>query len=200
MNRIFAGAALSILLVAAPAAAQESQENRFLLEPYAGVFTDSYDISPDGENRGMQLGLRLGYEMGGRLRLLANAGYASSAHVGNPNGLPDYFVYDNTWALTTVGTEYDVIGGPTSIALGLQVGAGWRRLDRTGQVGSPEAYTDAYGGHGFSRMDMVVPGLTLRHRVSARTALMLSVQDQMFDVLEGPVNHSPAVSVGLSVR
>lgn len=178
MNRIFTGAALSLLLVSAPAVAQERQENRFRLEPYAGAFSDSYDISPDGNNTGMQVGLRVGYELGGRSRLLASAGYASSRHVGNPNGLAEYFVYDNTWALTTIGAEYDLIGGRTSAALGLQVGAGWRRLDRTGQVGSPEGYTDWYGGDGFSPVDVVVPGLTIRHRVSARTALMLNVQDQ----------------------
>jgi hypothetical protein len=199
MRRIVMGAVLSLAFAAAPVAAQELPENRLSLEPYAGALIDSYDISPDGENTGVLLGLRLGYDLGGRARLLADAAYAGSGNVSDPSGLESYFVYDNTWVLTTLGAEYDVVPGRTSLALGLRAGAGWRRVDHAGQVGDPGDQQRQDVG-GFSPVDLVVPSLTVRHEITARSALRLTLADNVFDVLEGPADHSPSISLGLSLR
>ena len=200
MRRIVFGTALSLVFAAAPAVAQDAASSRLSLEPYVGALNDSYDISPDGEKAALHLGLRLGYDLGARSRLLADVGYARASDVSNPSGLEDYFVYDNVWALTTLGAEYDAIPGRTSLALGLRVGAGWRRNDLSGKVGQPTPEQDWYSGGGFTAIPVAVPSLTLRREVHPRAALSLTLQDNMLDVLEGPVDHSPAVTVGVTLR
>lgn len=197
MNKYFFGMTMALSLLPLQLAAQQAPADRFRLEPYAGAFVDAYDISPDGKNTGALLGLRLGYAAGERARLTANVGYASSEHVSNPNRVTDYNVFDNNWVLTTVGAEYDVLPGRTSASLGLEVGAGWRKVSQAGMVGAPAA--EEFGTT-YSAYDVVVPALTVRHALSARTALSLSVRDHMFDVLEGPVDHSPAVTLGVVLR
>ena len=199
MRRIVMGTMLSLAFASAPLAAQERADNRFRLEPYVGAFDDSYDISPDGENTGALAGVRLGYELGSRARLLADAGFVASRNVSDPQGLQSYFVYENEWALTTVGAEYDVVPGRTSLVLGLRAGAGWRRVDLPGEIGSP-ADGDRQDGGGFSPVEVVVPTLTLRRELTRRTALKVELADHVFDVLEGPADHSPSISLGLSLR
>ena len=200
MRTIFVGTALSLLLAAAPAIAQDAAASRLSLEPYVGAIHDSYDISPDGEKAALHLGLRVGYEVGARTRLLADVGYARSSDVSDPAGLGDYFVYDNTWALTTVGAEYDVVSGRNSIALGLRLGAAWRRNDLSGQVGQPAPEQDRYSGGGFTAIPAAVPSLTLRREILPRAALTLTVQDHLLDVLDGPLDHSPAFALGVTLR
>ena len=200
MRWIVLGTVLSLAFAPARAAAQEPSSSRFRLEPYVGAYNDSYDISPDGENTAVRIGVRLGYDLGDRARVLADAAYARTANVSNPQGLESYFVYDNVWALTTLGAEYDVIAGPTSAALGLRAGAGWRRNDLSGKIGDPPAYADWYSGGGFSPIDVVVPSLTLRRNVARGAGVFLSLEDHIFDVLEGPTDHSPSLSIGLSLR
>ena len=198
MHRMIFGAALLLAVAATSAAAQEAPGSRLTLEPYAGAFLDSYDISPDGENVGPRAGLRFGYPLGGRARLVADASYATSNNVSDPQGLASYHLYRNVWALTTVGAEYDVVAGRTSVALGVRAGAGWRRIQLTGEVGSPGM--DPYGGGGFSAVDVAVPSLTIRRELTARASLALSLEHHAFDLLEGPAEHSPGVSVGLRLR
>lgn len=200
MRRILLGTALSLFFVAAPAVAQNASAGRLSLEPYVGAINDSYDISPDGEKTALNLGLRLGYDIGARTRLLADVGYARSSDVSNPAGLENYFVYDNVWALTTVGAEYDVVPGATSVALGLRVGAGWRRNDLSGEVGQPAPEQDWYSGGGFTAIPVAVPSLTLRRQILPRAALSLTAQDHILDLLDGPSDHSPALTVGVTLR
>lgn len=200
MRRILLGTVVSLAFAAAPAAAQELSTNRFRLEPYVGAFNDSYDISPDDENTGLRLGARLGYELGSRSRLLGDVAYTRTGNVSNPNGLENYFVYDNVWALTTVGAEYDVVPGPVSASLGLRAGAGWRRNDLSGKIGEPAPHTDWYSGGGFTPMDVVVPSLTVRLGSTRGAGVFVSLEDHIFDVLEGPADHSPSLSVGVSLR
>ena len=172
--------------------------NRFSLEPYVGAIKDPYDISPDDKNTSALFGFRVGYRTGARTRLLGNIGYTKSENVNNPQALSSYYVYDNTWLFTTAGAEFDVVPGNTSASLGLQGGAAWRRTDLESVVGSPIGSSEE--DRGFNASAVVIPSLTLRHRVSSRLGLMLSVHDNIFDVLEGPAQHGVGASIGVAFR
>lgn len=172
--------------------------NRFSLEPYGGAVKDAYDISPDGSNTAYLVGLKLGYRTGGRSRLIGNFGYSSSDNVSNPSGLGSYYVYDNTWLFTTAGAEYDVIPGRTSAALGVQAGAAWRRVDLDGQVGVPVGPSEE--DRGFSAQELIVPSITLRHRLTSRATIVAGLHDYISDVFEGPAQHGVAATLGVSFR
>jgi hypothetical protein len=172
--------------------------NRFSLEPYGGVIKDAFDVSPDDKNTSALVGLRLGYQLGWRTRLLANVGYSKSDDVANPQGLPAYFIYDNTWVFTTAGAEFDVVPGRTSAALGLQAGAAWRRVDLDGQVGTPLGTSQEDSG--FHASDVIVPSLTLRQRISNRLTISAGVHDNIFDVFDGPAKHGLAATFGVAFR
>ena len=171
--------------------------NRFSLDPYAGALKDAYDIGAPNDV-GMLVGFRVSYGTSSRTRLLGNFGYSNTENVANSQGLANYYIYDNVWVMTTAGGEFDVVPGRTSASLGLQAGAGWRRVDLEGQVGAPAFAPD--DNRNFTPYDVVLPSLTVRHRVSARAAVMASLQDHIFDVLEGRAHHSPALTFGVSFR
>ena len=172
--------------------------NRFSLEPYAGAMKDAYDGSIDDDNTGYLVGFRVGYQLSSRARLLGNVGYSRTDDVGDPNGAANYFVYDNTWVFTTAGGEFDVVPGRTSAALGLQGGVAWRKTDPDGIVGSPIGSPQE--DPGFSSYEVVIPSLTVRHRLSNRMTFAVGLQDNIFDVFEGPARHSLAVTAGISFR
>ena len=172
--------------------------NRFTLEPYAGAMKDAYDASPDGEDTGYLVGFRVGYALSSRTRLLGNVAYSESDNVSNPGGLPDYFMYDNNWVFTTAGAEFDVVPGRTSASLGLQGGVAWRKTDVDGSVGSPlgSPQTD----DSFSSQEVLIPALMLRHRFGSRWAAVVGLHDNIFDFLEGPAQHSLALTAGIAFR
>ena len=172
--------------------------NRFSFEPYAGAMNDAYDASPDDENTAYLVGFRVGYLLSYRSRLMGNIGYSKSDDVANPFGSPAYFVYDNTWVFTTAGGEFDVVPGRTSVSLGLQGGAAWRRLDLDGVVGAP--IDQPTPDDGFSAQEVLIPGLTFRHRLTNRMTVMAGLHDNIFDFLEGPAEHSLAVTAGIAFR
>jgi hypothetical protein len=172
--------------------------NRFSLEPYVGVVKDVYDASPDGDNTSFLGGLKVGYMLGGRTRLLANFAYSESDNVGNPGPLENFYTYDNTWIFTTGGGEFDVVPGRTSASLGLQVGAAWRRVDLDNQVGSPLGQSEE--DRGFSAHEVIIPSVTLRHRLTNRMTVVAGLQDNIFDVFEGPAQHGAAATLGISFR
>jgi len=191
-------------LVVAPSAAEAQRArrvevepaygNRFSLEPYAGAYNDAYDLS-DAQT-GFLFGMRLGYRLTSRARLLGNLGYAKTEDVAF-SVAPGVAVYDNVWVLTTAGAEYDVIPGRTSASLGVEGGVGWRRTDLA--EGDPAPGEDL-SSDSFASYEVVAPALTLQHRLSTRAALRLSLQDYMFDVFEGPVDHSIALTLGIAFR
>jgi hypothetical protein len=171
--------------------------NRFSLDPYAGALKDAYDIgAPD--DTGVLLGFRVSYGLTQRARLLGNFGYSNTENVANSEGLSSYYVYDNVWVMTTAGAEFDVVPGRTSASLGLQAGAGWRRVDLEGTVGAP-AFQPS-DTRTFTPYEVVLPSLTVRHRLTTRAAIMAALQDHIFDALGGPAQHSPALVMGVSFR
>lgn len=172
--------------------------NRFSLEPYAGAMNDAYDASPDGEHTAYLIGFRVGYMLSGRSRLIGNVAYSESDNVSDPSVATAYHLYDNTWVFTTAGGEFDVVPGRTSASLGLQGGAAWRRVDLDGAVGSP--LTAPEGDRNFSAQEVLIPSLSLRHRLTSRATIMAGLQDNIFDFLEGPAKHSLALTAGVSFR
>jgi hypothetical protein len=48
--------------------------------------------------------------------------------------------------------------------------------------------------------EVVAPALILRHHFTPRAGISASVQDYIFDVLDGTAQHSPAITVGLTLR
>jgi hypothetical protein len=193
------GAVLGLVLVAGPAAAQERATRVFAVEPYVGLFHDAYDIGANG-SMGALVGVRVGYDLSARARLVGNLGLGSSSDVTSVSpGLADYSIYGNRWLMTTAGVEYDVASGPTALALGLQAGAGWRQMRWEDQVGSP-ANPREFASNSYAFYDVVVPSLTLRRQITPRASVTLGVSDYVFDVLEWSPDHSPALSLGVSLR
>lgn len=170
--------------------------NRWSLEPYAGAFRDAYDLS--GVSTGYLVGGRIGYVIGPRWRLNANVGYNETRDVAY-SPVPTGVQYDNKWVLTTAGAEFDVVPGRTSASVGVNAGAGWRRVDLNDDGAVPQP-GQSLASTGFSAYEVVVPGVTLRHRLTSRAAVLLRFEDYMFDVFEGPTDHSLAVSLGLAFR
>jgi hypothetical protein len=112
------------------------------------------------------------------------------------NVSPTADIYDNVWVLTTAGAEYDVIPGRTSASLGAEAGFGWRRTDLAASLPDGQDLSS----DSFAAYEVIVPALTLRHRLGNRAAASLALQDYMFDVLEGPTQHSLALTFGLTFR
>ncbi|HSL70373.1 MAG TPA: hypothetical protein VK864_09035 [Longimicrobiales bacterium] len=171
--------------------------NRFYLEPYAGAMKDAYDIGASGDT-GYLLGLHVGYILGSRVRLLGNFGYSNAEDVADSQGLNSYYVYDNVWLMTTAGAEFDVVPGRTSAALGLQIGAGWRKLDLEETIGSPA--DSPLDDDRYAAYEMLLPSLTLRHWFSSRVGISAALRDHMFDIFDGTVQHSPAITLGVTWR
>ncbi|MGH7461510.1 MAG: hypothetical protein ACREMA_10850, partial [Longimicrobiales bacterium] len=132
------------------------------------------------------------------VRLVGNLNYSYAGDVSDPGPLTSYYVYDNVWVMTTGGLEFDVVPGNTSAALGVQAGVAWRKVELDETVGTPAG--PAESSDCFSSYEVVVPGLTLRHRLNGRATLVLGIYDHIFDLLEGPAQHSPALTLGASFR
>ncbi|HEX2168137.1 MAG TPA: hypothetical protein VHG09_12965 [Longimicrobiales bacterium] len=194
--------ALMLPLIAIPSDAEAQRRhdrwgssNPWSFSPYAGLFKDAFDISPDDENTGWMAGFRIGYDIGDRTRLLGDIGYAESDDVTSGPLVAGRNVYDNQYILTTGGAEYDILPGNTSVSIGTLLGGAWRKVvldEDAGDTVVPEF------GDGYSFYFAVVPALTVRHGFSSRTALEVSVRDYIFP--DGTVDHMPALNVGFRFR
>lgn len=204
LRRTILALAVVGLLIPADADAQRRRGgydrggNDFTFEPHVGFFRDAHDIGADDDRTTWLAGMRLGYRLTQRARLLGTLAYSQSDDVADAPDSDDYNLYDNTWIITTLGAEYDVIPGRTAVALGLQGGAGWRKTTFDEAVGTPDAPEPS--DDGYSAVDVVVPSITLRHWFARRAAITIGLQNYMFDVFEGPVDHSPAGSLGVTLR
>jgi hypothetical protein len=171
------------------------KKNPFSFAPYAGAWKDALDISQDDDNTGYLIGFRTGYDLGRRSRLVADIAYGETHDIANTSGLLNYNVYNNEWIMTTGGVEYDIIPGPTSVTFAAQAGAGWRKVALDETVGVPQPQDQSTG---FEAQLLLAPRVTVRHSFSARTALDVSVLDQIFP--DDTVRHSPALTVGFIFR
>lgn len=193
MTRI-AGVLLLMAAVLPDAAeAQRHRSNPFAFAPYAGIYRDAYDAGADGD-LGWMVGFKAEYQESSRLTLHANFGYAESDDVATRPLDASFVVYDNHWVITTGGASFALVPGNTSVAVGADVGVAWRQTDARTPVGTGS------DNDGWSSHELVVPSLTLRHGFTRRAGMFVTLQDYIWDVLEGDVRHSPALTVGLSFR
>jgi hypothetical protein len=182
------------------AAAQARGAERLAVTPYAGAFLDgNFGGDPTA---GVLGGARLAFALSDRLRLVGDVGYSEVDGVGRVGPADGSLLYGNDWFLTTAGAEWDAAPGGTALSLGVQLGAGWRRNEDEGNdIGVPDpALRGQLRAGGWSSVDAVVPGIALRQQLGSRAALRLALQDYILDVLEGPAFHSPALTLGVTVR
>lgn len=185
------------LLVPADAEAQRRgstmyRYNAYSFSPYAGVFLDAFDAEPDGSNVGWIAGFRAGYTESARANFHLNLGYARTGDVAPRPVVGDPAIIDNQWVLLTAGGDFALVPGNTSIAVGTDLGVGWLR-GRPGDGGTG-------GSQSWSAHDVVAPSLIVRHQFTPRAAIFGSAQDYIFDLLDGSAKHSPAFTVGLTIR
>jgi len=198
--RMITGAALALgLLLPADADAQRrshtNRYNAYSFAPYGGAFMDAYDVEADGSNLGGLVGFRAGYQESPRFNLHLNLGYAHTDDVAaRPTGI-DEPVYDNQWVLLTAGGDFALVPGNTSISIGTDLGVGWRRT----RADQPPVGTTVNELR-WTAHEVVAPALILRHHFTPRAGIYASVQDYIFDVLDGTAQHSPAITVGLTLR
>lgn len=196
-NAAFLALAIALLAPADADAQRRSggyRYNSFSFEPYAGAFMDAYDLEPDDSNLGWIVGFRAGYQDSRRLNLHLNLGYASTGDVAT-RPLPADPIYDNQWIMLTAGADFALVPGNTSVALGADAGVAWRRTK------ADEPPVDAgFDDQGWAAYEVVVPGFIVRHQFTHRAGIFASVQDYIFDVFEGTAQHSPAFTVGLTIR
>jgi hypothetical protein len=191
--------ALAFALVA-PADAQAQRRsnahryNAFSFSPYAGLFMDAYDLEADDSNLGWIAGFRAGYQESPRFNLHLNLGYAHVDDVATRPLATDP-IYDNTWVLLTGGADFALVPGTTSIAIGTDLGVGWRRT----KADDPPAGVTV-DDQSWAAYEIIVPALIVRHQFTPRAGIFASVQDYIFDVLEGTAQHSPAFTAGLTIR
>lgn len=200
MKRIACVVVLLALTVPVSADAQRRHSsgwraNPFSFTPYAGAYKDAYDLEADGSDLGWLIGFKAGYHESERTTFHLNLGYAQANDVGSRGGF-NPTVLDNQWVILTAGGDFKLVPGTTSIAVGVDAGVAWRKVS----VDEPDVVPTGDSSEGWGTYELVAPALVLRHQFSPRSSLSLTVQDYIMDVLEGPVEHSPALSVGLSFR
>ena len=194
--RLFISLALAICTVHS-AGAQERDIGSIGLSGYAGGIRSAYDVGADGGTDGPIVGLKVSYPTNNRSSVYVNVAYANTHDVGSHVG-SNYFLYNDTFRMATVGGEYAVAAGTSSLWLSLEAGARWRRTLADGSVGSPPESDRGRGGSAFSIGELLVPGIAFRRQILPRGAIGIGVYDYIMS-LESPKN-SPAVTLSFTFR
>ena len=141
---------------------------RPFIEPFAGVFRDASDVGADGSTLGSITGARIGFTAWKQFRVLGVAGFAHTRDVG-AHLTPGYYELNNDWLLLSAGIERDLIAGPASVSAGIELGAAWRRISESGQVGQP--IDGIWGSEQWSIRPTAIPSVSVRRQVGRRIAL-----------------------------
>ncbi|HUH13205.1 MAG TPA: hypothetical protein VMK65_08850 [Longimicrobiales bacterium] len=195
-------ALLSLLLVPVDADAQRHRRERaperdFSMEPYAGVYFDP--VVQSGHQAGALVGVRVGYDLTRRMRLLADFGYSEvngAGLVSSDEDAATLFTYGNDWIFTLAGVEFVLVPGNTAGALTLVGGVGWRGTEIEQRATGAAAEPDLGGWGSYA---VIAPGVTLSHGLGARSAVRVSLQDFIVDFGEN-AEHAPALTLGVSFR
>ena len=186
-------ALLVLFALSLPASLQAQRrfdENSWTFAPYLGAYKDAYDLEADGSDLGWMIGFKAGYEFSRRGRVFGNLAYAEVNDVATRAFLSP--IIDNEWIILTLGGEFGIVPGNTSVNLGAEAGVGWRR---TTSEDDENDDSDGWGSY-----ETVIPTLSIRHQFSNRGALFVTAQDMIMDFFEGSAEHSPALILGLSFR
>jgi hypothetical protein len=149
--------------------------------------------------------VRMRYLARPRLALVAGGGYGRRGDrwreiVTWPGGGETLRYHEDEVVLVTAGAEWQAVAGPTSLWLGLEGGLGWDRRPDTGRPGAPPShpYPVVTSIEWRAYTPVVVPSVTVRHRVAPRLDVALSTrlpQGGRFAVAE-----TPFVLAGLTWR
>lgn len=193
----FAALAAVLVVGVAPGLAAQSLAERFSFGPYGGIYVDNADRGGfDLDRAGALGGVRVRYHLTDRLGLVGDVGYAEVNDVGTVGVSPDLFTFGVNNVFTTGGVEYALTGGRTRARIGLRAGAAWRETEIEGAIGNPVQELAEVGG--YSARFVGAPGLSLSHRLVERLDLELMLTDYL--AFEDPSEHSPALTLGLSLR
>jgi hypothetical protein len=198
MRRIFCVVLAAALFGPVAAEGQRRSDccrfNPYSFSPYAGAFWDAYDLEADGSNVGWIAGFKAGYQESDRFNIHLNFGYAHTNDVASRPVIGEGVTYDNQWVITTVGGDFALVPGPTSIALGADFGVGWRKTKAA--VVPPGEVAERSD---WAAYELVAPSLTLRHRFTPRASIFASGHDYIFSVFDG-AQHTPVLTMGLTLR
>jgi hypothetical protein len=195
MKKIALFALFALLLPAAGEAQRRGAGccNSFSFAPYLGAYKDAYDLEADNSDLGWMIGFKAGYDVGDRVRLLGNLGYAEANDVATHAALAP--IIDNEWVILTGGAEFALVPGTTSINLAAEAGVSWRRTTADDADDVETGFDNGWGSY-----ETLIPALTLRHQFSQRAGLFVTAQDMIMSFLEDDTQHSPALTLGLSFR
>lgn len=171
--------------------------NAFSMEPYVGVYFDP--VVAEGHGPGPLVGIRLGYDLWDRVRLVADLGYSEvngAGVVSSDEDASTLFTYGNDWFFTLGGLELFLVPGETAGSLSLLGGVGWRRNEVEQRVvgSAPEPEVGGFGSFGI-----LAPGATLSHELGSGAAVRVSFHDYIVDFDDDP-EHAPVLTLGVRFR
>lgn len=167
------------------------------MEPYTGAFFDP--VVQEGRQSGVLVGLRVGYGVASRVNFLADVGYSEvngAGAVSSDEEASTRFIYGNDWVFGLGGLEFVLLRGTTSGSISVMGGVGWRSNEIETRIVGDAAEPEIGGWGTFA---IAAPGVTLAHRLGARSTVRVSFQDYILDFDEDP-DHAPVLTVGLRFR
>lgn len=191
---IIAGAFLLYIGAATRASAQTPDAPEWRVEPSAGVLIDAYDRGDDGSRAGPLGGLQVARRLSGPVSGVVSLAYARVNDVfGHPPPPDSYHVVRNEWVFAAAGPAVDLPVRRATVSLALQLGARWRRVPISGQVGNP-APDPWLDDDDFSVGAVLIPSASVRYPLARRLAVSANTGAY---VLGSRV--SPTLALGLSV-
>ncbi len=194
--------AVAVILFPADSAAQQTAEsqapNRFSIEAYVGAYLDRTYVGAIDDRAAPLGGLRVGYTLGRRTRLLADVGFTDLDRVARVGSEDSYVVWGAKQWLTTGGVEVDIVPGRTGVSTGLELGAIFSEENIEREVGS-SIREDFYPGGEARWSAVAVPSVAIRHAITPHVEMKLSLRDYVV-VDNNPWTQNLAVTVGLSLR
>ena len=194
--------ALAATLFPAGVTAQEVSTavptNRFSVGAYAGAYLDRTYVGAIDDRVAPLGGLRVGYALGSRMRLLADVGFTDLDGVARVGDADSYVVWGAKQWLTTGGVEIDLLPGRTGVSAGLELGAIFSEETIEREVGT-SVREDFYPSGDSRGSALAVPSIALRHALTTHVDLKLSLRDYVV-VDSTPWTQNLALTLGVSLQ